>query len=511
MALRSIKAAPDSQQQVDSVLQYLQEHAQHVDSVSISGNGDSTVLLPLAPNLQLDSLQLSGLRLKLQPRHGMLGVPELAAMVAILTQLRLSDCKLRNRVSAEALHAAMEHHLPQGLQHLCISLNSADVGVDFRFPPGVCQQLQQLTYLELAGSVEVGPRDVDPDPAVPVLQDLQGLTRLVDLRLDVYGAAGGVPASMLSGMHGLTRLELSREVQLDVNALDGKTRLQHLKLELYPPYEDEQPPAEATQLLSHLKHMQQLTYLDIPHSLLSPDQNKPPGEYYSALTASSKLEHLNISSCKLPGDAWQYMFDDDRPLPRLHYLGVACIQQPGGDQLLSPPTDSSLVSCCPSLQRLNLSFLQYSEYVLYKLHSLTELTGLTCLHMAHEKYTGEGLEVLAQLTGLQECKLLVPSSTQEDLLLQFTQLKQLTSLNYTGQYDGACFEQVSYNCFCFCCARLSVCLLCLICFSPGLAWMLAMSVYSFVHMLHTSGVTNCTDMHVVTLQGTNCDRQFCMH
>jgi hypothetical protein len=77
------------------------------------------------------------------------------------------------------------------------------------------------------------------------------------------------------------------------------------------------------ELLLHLKQMQQLTYLDLKGSLtyewLRDAQGEPilleqegeysdetrvadpPGAAFAALTACSKLQHLNINSCTLPG------------------------------------------------------------------------------------------------------------------------------------------------------------------------------------------------------------------
>lgn len=86
----------------------------------------------------------------------------------------------------------------------------------------------------------------DIEEASPALQPLQALTRLADLRLVSVEAEittlsnrcvsyAKIPASMLSGAQGLTRLELNltdwAEVEADV--LAGKTLLQHLNLNRY--------------------------------------------------------------------------------------------------------------------------------------------------------------------------------------------------------------------------------------------------------------------------------------
>jgi hypothetical protein len=130
LALSSIKAVKATQQQADSMLQYLEKHGQHLDSISISGVGECTVALPLPGNLQLSSVQLDrvGLQpcMQLSPGHGLLGVLGPAAGAAALTQLQLTGCKLRTNKAADALAAAM-WQLPKGLQHLSISSSASSI------------------------------------------------------------------------------------------------------------------------------------------------------------------------------------------------------------------------------------------------------------------------------------------------------------------------------------------------------------------------------------------------
>lgn len=68
----------------------------------------------------------------------------------------------------------------------------------FRFPVDALQDLQQLTYQELAGGDLQGQDG---------MQYLEGLTSLQDLRLCPCSSNGcTITASMLSGVHHLTRL-----------------------------------------------------------------------------------------------------------------------------------------------------------------------------------------------------------------------------------------------------------------------------------------------------------------
>jgi hypothetical protein len=67
-----------SEQQVDSVLCYLAQHGQHLESLELIGmSANSTVIRQLPPNLQLHCLQLTDLSVQLQPGDdagGILGV-----------------------------------------------------------------------------------------------------------------------------------------------------------------------------------------------------------------------------------------------------------------------------------------------------------------------------------------------------------------------------------------------------------------------------------------------------
>jgi hypothetical protein len=165
----------------------------------------------------------------------------------------------------------------------------------------------------------------------------------------------------------------------------------------------------------------------------------PPAAAYSALTASSKLVHLDIGYCNLPAGVWQHIFPAGRQLPYLQFLYITFLRHPGGDEGM-PPTGSTLVGCCPSLQVLDICGLQYSAALLATLQRLTELTGLSTLYLGNYDYYGEGLEVVCQLTGLRELFLHFPSSTQHRLLLQLTQLKQLTSLDFEGCGGSICWR-----------------------------------------------------------------------
>jgi hypothetical protein len=138
------------------------------------------------------------------------------AKTATLKQLVLNKCDLLATWTDEAVAAALST-LPAGLEYLSIrSLTlSTSMSPNGLLPTDWVQQLQQLTYLELADLHFMAAPAGSPD--LP----LQDLTRLADLRLaglrmhrakTTASSAAlfrlRITASMLSGAHHLTRLEV---------------------------------------------------------------------------------------------------------------------------------------------------------------------------------------------------------------------------------------------------------------------------------------------------------------
>ena len=416
----SIRAVVPSQHHADSVLLYLANHGQYVKSIDIAGTSDGcepTVTFHELPySLQgLTSLVAKGLRLQLQPGDGHQGVLGLGAAPK---QLQVDGCMLLDGV--EALTAALS--LLPGLQHLSIvdNSNSDSVVHSWRLdvPSG---DLQQLTYLELTWcNLEV------PDS----LQHLQAMTGLQDLRLGIVSgyieslSSYCVKASMLLGLKHLTRLQLfhmlGRAMLMEPGALAGHTQLQHLMIRGCSYFQEGE--AEAEELLSHLQKMQHLTHLDLGSYNASHQEPSVPTAAYSAVTASSKLQHLDISCCMLPPGAWQHMFPAGRHLPHLQALVVNEVRHPSGAAVA--PEVSRLVSCCPGLQTLLMDYMQYSSEL------LAPLTGLSSLHelsLRSACVSTEGMEVVSQLTGLRRLTL-YGCSHAVGLMLSLTHLQQLTYL-----------------------------------------------------------------------------------
>jgi hypothetical protein len=184
LALSSISIVLKQQEQADNVVQYLEQHGQNVSSIhlvmtkpyacespTLEGPAPPTVTLHELPSGMHGptSITFERLHLQLQPGSGFQGVLRLGTPVE---RLQLDRCRLVD--GEEGLAAALS--LRPGLHHLsCDCINS--IGSDsfaFRFPVDALQDLQQLTYLELAGGDLQGQDG---------MQYLKGLTSLQDLRL----------------------------------------------------------------------------------------------------------------------------------------------------------------------------------------------------------------------------------------------------------------------------------------------------------------------------------------
>jgi hypothetical protein len=359
-----------------------------------------------------------------------------------LKQLRLKHCRLLEGMPGLAAALSL---LPE-LQHLSIAThwNSTQ---DFGFAADVLTGLQHLTYFELSSKLQ------DTDYESPPLQSLTSLAQLADLRLDLKAPAA-VDGSMLAEMQLLTRLEVTGCAQLDPAALAGKTQIRHLEFDcsiiaaaptapaaaaLQVPQQAAAAAAGVSQLLGDLQELQQLTHLRFGATAFR-DGNHPAAEF-SALTASSKLQHLDISNCVLPTGVWQHLFPDDKQLPLMQCLDISWVTHTP-DSKLSSNADfegSRIVSCCPSLKYVNMLRLQYSAEELTPLQRLSGLQTLCIGSLG----ANEGVEAICQLTGLRVLELRAPD-VGDWLLLELTQLKQLTRLDFRlGERAGTPTSTVS--------------------------------------------------------------------
>jgi hypothetical protein len=187
--------------------------------------------------------------------------------------------------------------------------------------------------------------------------------------------------------------------------------------------------------------MQQLTSLTFGGSNFGPAESYPPASAYAALTASSNLQHLDISNSQindpiLPAGVFRHMFPAGRRLPHLQTLNIARARHPTAGTATVPataPEGTALVSCCPALQYLDMRGLQHSSELL---GPLQQLRNLRTLYLRPGVFgTWEGWEGVCHLTGLRQLNLDLKGDTK-GLLLKLTQLQQLTSLHFMERVDG---------------------------------------------------------------------------
>jgi hypothetical protein len=423
MAASSINAVVKDQKSVKNLLRYLRHHGQHIESIDLLRGFFHAAPLRQLPhtNLQrLTSLSFNGVHLQIQPGGEFQGVLGAGVLGSPLKQLQIHGCTLLD--TAEALAAALAL-LPE-LQHLSLVSTYSDSGC-LVFPSSVFQALQQLTCLELAGG---GSQEADS------LRHLQGLSHLQVLRLS-KGYADNLHTSMLSGLQGLTCLKVFKPHNVGVveaGVLADKSQLQHLEL---VDCSIADGSAGVAELLFQLQFLQQLTCLDLRWTLFGCDT--APAAAYSALTASSKLQHLDISCCSLPPGVWQQLFPAGRQLPHLRALTVNGAGYSSGAAVVMD--GSQLVSCCAGLQSLKMEVVHHSAELLAP---LTGLCSLSKLYFRPAGSSSEGLQLVCQLTGLRWLDLCYPSAAQ-GLLLQLAQLNQLTHLDYWYR-SGDDFEGVAF-------------------------------------------------------------------
>ena len=292
------------------------------------------------------------------------------------------------------------------------------------FTAGSLSGLQRLTRLGLVGM---------PSNKPDALQPLSVLTGLLDLRLHISDSNwrrwdDGYPSvASMSGLQRLTRLEMSSMPCIEPGALAGKTLLQHLRL---TDCCEEQSQEQDAHLLSQLQHLQQLTEL-VMSTRRYHIQETPPAAAFAALTASSKLHHLSLSRCYLASYAWRYALPPGKQLPQLTSLTLEYLKNPSGGPAVAP-AGKLLVSCCPGLQHLELRELRKSA-TRAVLQPLSGLSGLQTLILSPAGGSqGEGWLELCKLTGLRKLYVENHLRLPRGLVLQLTQLQQLTSLYCRG-------------------------------------------------------------------------------
>jgi len=428
-----------SQAQCDNVVKWLQLHGGGVTCLDIQDGGG--FCLACRPCPALEDLNLCSLSVQ----------PGFVSACTCLTRLLLTGCRLQSSPHASS-SAAGGNPLIQlsvlcSLQHLELdNVRSPPATSCCDFPGSLLSQLVQLTCLNL------WDKQVQSDAA---LQHLSAMSALQHLELNLEGGGRQKPtAAALTGLQQLpqlTALKLSsvpwainlhtmpaftvltalRVLQLqgspsvDPAVLATISQLQHLDLACWDPWDAEGSAA----MLAAVGQQHELIQLKIcSHSRWS----VPSAAAYSALTASSHLQCLQLGGAEFPAGAWQQMFPLTRCLPELSQLFLYSLEGPV--QPVSQADIQAMVSCCPGLVSLQL----IQKLAVSSATPLQQLTGLTTLKLCTSFQ--DSTPSIAKLTGLQE--LVLHSSGQADQvtasgLLQLTALQQLRS-SYISVAAGAC-------------------------------------------------------------------------
>jgi len=446
-ATKSISIVPiKTQARCDDVIEWLRRHGSGVTALKAQCTGGlGPFLLARLPCPLLLDVDLFGLSLQ----------PGFLTACTSLTRLLLSNCGVEDSPHATSSadgNLLMQLSVLTSLQHL--GLSSVSGGRSATKPYGTVIELPSsllcrlpLTYLQL------GYLEVQSDAA---LQHLSALTALQHLDLGLWGhGPQPLTAAALTGMQHLQHLtafefspfsdpwvidlhsmpaltaltalrvlRLLRSTSIDPAVLAGFRQLQQLELTCSKTWDAEVSAA----LLAAVGQQPQLTLLQLRPGYV---WSTSSAAAFSALTASSHLQHLEVLWCDLPVGAWQHMFPPNRCLPELRHL---CLRGDQNEfcsvQQLSHGDVQAMASCCPALVSLELGRqLAVTAAPLGVLTALTSLWIRACFQ--------ENAPTLAQLTGLQRLLLCAHEPGEQvtvSRLLELTVLQQLQSVGVMN-YD----------------------------------------------------------------------------
>ena len=348
--------------------------------------------------------------------QSMAGLPGLLHGLKHLTHLSLHFSTVLDVNGLNSLSSLAA--LPD-LQHLSLGalLDGQGQGLRQLEAPDLLPKLSKLTYLEVSKRLVL---------SVPSMQQLSCLSDLQTLILHFRGNSEVSTAALGALFHcpRLQRMDLSHpgvpidlstapflqqqpsallqfklaHGALDMHALGRATQLQHLELN----HVQLLPAGAATALLSLLPALQQLQHLRLGFLQC---QWPPISAQYSAITASSRLMHLELSGCLLPAGVWQHVFPAGRTLLHLSsvLLGHVGVRTTTASQpALAAGDVAQLARCCPGLQELQL-WRQLQPHA--DLEGLQQLPELTRLWLAD---VGPGvISHLATLKGLRDVYVLL--------------------------------------------------------------------------------------------------------
>lgn len=337
----------------------------------------------------------------------------------------------------------------QQLQDVRLRLSAGEFDSCFlQLPPS----LTKLQLTDGRDAVALGAADCSHPLLPPQLQQLSRLECLVLRHCRL-------PSQMLVSLSSqLRRLELNRCTLLPGDASEHMSRPRWTPLA--------QTLAGIAAFLSSLQHLTQLKHLQLQDMTLRQatewDEEVPPLEQFSALTASTNLTALHLvyqpESHVVPADAMQFVFPAGRQLPQLREVSIDCFPDWSG-HCMDGDDLARLISACSNLAALNIRGAMYEDADISPLLQLPQ----SCSNLivgGYQAFDNSAACVVAQLTQL--------TSLEWHNAVFFTALgwEQLTVLRglqrlAIGGYGLECVEidcardKVSVGGSYWCCFRIS--------------------------------------------------------
>jgi hypothetical protein len=299
----------------------------------------------------------------------------------------------------------------------------------------VLQQLTTLTHLQLSLQAHTQSSEMLAAAADPPWQHLSCLQQLVHLALFCRVTC----RSAFPGFNRLTALTALELVggSLAPVALRSCTQLRSLSMAFCNIVSGVAGGAAGgSVLLSELGHLQQLQQLSL-HVLAC--AWPPLGAAYSTITASSKLERLQLKGCADLYIALRYMCPEGRSLPVLRNFALSPFRfsrfvAPAVPLLVEPALSaadvSRLVRCCPGIVNASLIVSHGLQ-----LGQLGQLSSLTRLHIFRAGVL-DHLSSLSAVTGLRDLLATDTHYLQQSQLFALTALRQLTGLQFDCDSAG---------------------------------------------------------------------------
>lgn len=417
-----------SPDKVDALRLYLKHHGANVSKLTLGGSGASeaariTLKRPLAGCSQLRELHISSCNVDL---------------ATFLSGLAGSLTRLEMRCECSTLPAPPSGLAPlsklTALQHLdCV----VPQGGRARFPAGVLCRLTRLThidlqrfsfdkpalrglnllsnlqYLRLGPAGRWSPQDdfagPGKGPLTPeALASVSGLQHLTLLGL------AGAPAISSSTVPGLSSMTALKDLSINdcssfrpAGLLNLMTGLTHLYL-----HSTVTNTLELLRLLPRLQHLEYLGMWDVFYG------SAPTPAHFGALTASSKLQELEMVGALLPAGAFAAMFGGSKRLPGMTRL----VFNTYPEETLGTPELQAIARCCPALRSLVARGCVMPGTNWGVLAPLQHLNSLTASHVSDAEAAG-----LARLVGLDSLRLVPPDSSISILgVQQLTALRKLS-------------------------------------------------------------------------------------